>query len=148
MDGYIGIKTVQCSLQRLTLMEHGNTIPLYTSVEGKRDYVVSTGIKNWWIVGNHCFSLCLVPIIQTFSFKKQYFSMMEPNNLKESGGLTPCSKPLFKSEYSLSYSRKYSHSEVEGSFSLHYSLPRVPPLTSTTFMQSAPFHPLFLLEQM
>jgi len=64
LDGYIGLNTVQCSLQRLTLMPHGNTIPLYTSVEGKRDYVVRVGIKNRWIVGNHYFSLYLVPIIQ------------------------------------------------------------------------------------
>ena len=55
-------------------MPHGNTIPLYTSVEGRRDYAVSVGMKNWWIVGNRYFSLCLVPIIQThvinFSLKK------------------------------------------------------------------------------
>jgi len=46
-------------------MPHGDTVPLYTSVEGKRDNVVSAGIKNWRIVRNHYFSLCHVPIIQS-----------------------------------------------------------------------------------
>jgi hypothetical protein len=77
----MGLNTVQCSLQKLTLMSHGCTIPLYTSVEGKRAYVDSAEIKNWWIVGNHYYSVCLVPTIQTHIItcsekKKQYFSMM------------------------------------------------------------------------
>lgn len=94
MDVYIGLNTVQCALQRLTLMSHGNTVPLYTSVEGKRDNVVRAGIKNLRIAGNQYFSLCLVPIIQSHiitSSKKKYFSTKEPGNLKEFEGMTPCS---------------------------------------------------------
>ena len=86
-------------------MPRGNTVPLYTFIEGKRDNVVSVGIKNRRIVGNHYFSLCLVPIIQTRIIICSkiiiiiiiIFSTMEPGNLKEYGGLTPCSKSSFKS---------------------------------------------------
>lgn len=71
---------------------------------------------------------------------------MEPDNLKEFGGLIPRSKPLFKSLYSLSYSRNYSHSEAEGSLSLHNSLPRVPNLSHIHAVNTLPTS--YLLEQM
>lgn len=146
LGGHIGLNKVQCALQMLTLMLHGNTVPLYTSVEGKRDNVVSAGIKNWRIVGNHCFSLCLVPMIQSHiktSSKKKYILVRWGQATLRSLEDWLHAASHFSKANTPSATREVPRIRKP---KVHYFFTTAchVSLTSATFMQSTPFHPLFV----